>query len=136
MNGHRQRISLGSIERYFAGHPVDDVVYAISSLWVLDQPLDLHRLVESLRELRRRFPVFFSAIDRDGDAPALVCDEALPLDRFLKVHSGLQDNPREFFRRCLLHPLDIFTDTVFRLHYTPGPQPMLGFQTSHVVAQY
>ena len=134
MNGSRQRIELGSIERYFAAHPAGDVVYAISSLWVLDKPLVLDRLRNSLSELRRRYPVFFSAIDQERGTPALVCDDALPIDRFLTVYDGLEDTPREFFRRCLLHPLDIFKDTVFRLHYASTPQPMLGFQTSHVVA--
>ena len=127
-------IPLGAIEKWLLFEQMEDPSFFTNWLVTLEQPLEQRLLGRALEELRRLSPVHFSRIGiaDDGQQITAEFDPARDIDDFIIMRDEWEGGAHEYLRHLLTHPLNPFSDGMFRCHCVLSPEPMVALQSSHV----
>ena len=127
-------IPLGAIEKWLLFEQMEDPSFFTNWLVTLEQPLEQRLLARALEELRRLSPVHFSKIivGDDGRQIAAEFDVERGIEEFIIVRDEWEGGAPSYLRHLLTHPLNPFSDGMFRCHCVMAPEPMVALQSSHV----
>ena len=125
------QLAIGPWERAMLNAHAADDAFCVNWTVALDRPLDPGMVLDALTALRPAFPRYFARAERTDTTWRLRRDHAVAA--VVRHHGRNEGGARGVAGRLARTRLDPERDGLFRCHVIEGPEPVLAFQTTHVV---